>query len=139
MPAIFYWPGKIKPATVDGMAANLDLFATFAKLSGGSQPADKPGYISKDLTGTLLAGEPSPRSTWAFHKNAYRSGRYKIHVVTSAPTDPIARRRKPITRHDPPLLFDLEADLGEQANIAAQHPEIVARLLEEQNAFLSGQ
>jgi arylsulfatase A-like enzyme len=135
VPAVFCWPGKIAPATVDAMAANLDLYATFADLTGGSQPSEKPGYISVSLVPTLLSGQPSPRQQWAFHQNAFRSGRYKIHVATVPPTDPITRRRRPGTKHDPPLLFDLETDLGEQHNLAAQYPEVVARLLEEQQRF----
>ncbi|WP_182865193.1 sulfatase family protein [Rhodopirellula sp. JC639] len=135
VPAIFYWPGTIQPATVDGIAANLDLYATFAALTGGGQPTDKPGYISTDLTPTLLDEAPSPRKTWAYHQNAYRSGRYKIHVASTLPTDPITRRRRPVTRYETPLLFDLESDLGEQTDVAEQHPDVVARLLSEMKAF----
>ena len=46
VPGIFNWPGKIKPGEVDGLAANLDLYATFATLSGGEQPRGLPGFIA---------------------------------------------------------------------------------------------
>ena len=131
VPAIFHWPGTIKPATIEGMAANLDLYATLAALTGGNEPTEKPGYISLDLTPTLLRGEDSPRKWWVYHKSAYRSGQYKVHLATVPPTDPVARRRQSITPHDPPLLFDLENDLGEQNEIGSQHPEIIDRLLKE--------
>ncbi|MEM9586062.1 MAG: sulfatase [Planctomycetota bacterium] len=135
VPAIFRWPGKIDPATVDGIGVNLDLYATFATLTGGDQPKEKPGYCSIDLGPVLFDGAPSPRTWWAYHRSAYRSGRYKIHTSTSLPTDPIARKRRPATQHDPPLLFDLQSDRGEKQNLAAKHPEIVARLLAEKDAF----
>ena len=32
-------------------------------------------------------------------------------------------------------LYDLEADIGEKNNVAAQHPEIVARLIRQARAF----
>ena len=38
--------------------------------------------------------------------------------------------------HDPPLLFDLYADIGEQNNIAAEHPDIIRQLLRERAAIL---
>lgn len=135
VPAIFHWPGTIQPATVDGIAANLDLYATFATLAGGDQPTERPGYISMDLSPVLLNGKASPRTSWAYHESAYRSGRYKIHLATIPPTDPIARARRPVTRHETPLLFDLQADIGEQHNIAAEHPDVVARLLRERDTF----
>ena len=136
VPAIFYWPGKIAPGVVDGIGANLDLYATFTSLVGGSEPKTKPGYISQDLAGTLLKGKPSPRNTWAYHRSAFRSGRYKLHTQTRPPTDPIARRPQPSVNHDPPLLFDLYVDIGEQNNIAAEHPDIIRRLLRERAAIL---
>lgn len=135
VPTIFYWPDRIQPAVVDGIAANLDLYATFATLAGGTVPEEKPGFVSKDLTKTLLKGAPSPRTWWVYHQSAYRSGRYKIHTRTIPPTDPIERKRKRATEHATPLLFDLENDPAEQNNIAAKHPEIVQRLLEEMTNF----
>ena len=138
VPGIFNWPGKIKPGEVDGLAANLDLYATFATLSGGEQPRGLPGFISKDISGVLLQGEPSPRKKWFYSSGsiAFRSGKYKIHLSTKKrSSNPDTRAREPVVKHDPPLLYDLSTDIGEQKNIAADHPEIIARLLKEMKEF----
>ena len=66
VPAIFNWPGKIEPKQVDGSGANLDLYATFASLIDGAEPRDAAGYLSQDLSGTLLEGSSSPRSEWLY-------------------------------------------------------------------------
>ena len=135
MPGIFWWPGSIEPAEIDGMAANLDLYATFAALAGGKVPDDKPGFQSLDLSGSLLRGEDSPRQQWLFGTHAFRSGPYKIHLATKdRSSDPDTRKREPMAQHDPPLLFDLEADVSETKNLAGEKPEVVARLLQEMNA-----
>ena len=130
VPGIFRWPGRIKPGVVGGMGVNLDLYATFASLAEAADdlPTGKPGWMSTDLTPTLLDAEPSPRTEWYYNQFSFRSGRFKIHMGTQHPTDPIARRRRPPTMHKEPLLFDLEADIGETTNIASGHPEIVKRL-----------
>ena len=126
---------EIEPGVVDALAANLDLYATFASLAKGSEPKEKPGYISKDLSGVLLRNEASPRMTW-FYGAAYRSGNYKIHLTTKErSSNPDTRKREPVARHDPPLLFDLSKDIGERTNIAADHPEIVDRLVAEMAEF----
>ncbi|MEK6234520.1 MAG: sulfatase-like hydrolase/transferase, partial [Planctomycetales bacterium] len=142
VPGIFHWPGKIKPGVVEDLAANLDLYATFSTLASGSAPSrettSQQGYLSRDLTGALLRREDSPRTQWLYNSGAtaFRSGRYKIHLSTKdRSSNPDTRKREPIVRHDPPLLFDLSRDVGERENIAADHPEIVARLLKEMAAF----
>ena len=138
VPGIFRWPGKIKPGVVNGMGANLDLYATFATLVGADQPRELKGYISKDLGGVLFRDEPSPRTQWLYNTGsiAFRSGPYKIHLSTKArSSNPDTRQREPVPKHDPPLLYDLSADLGEQSNINKAHPEIVTRLLDEMTAF----
>ena len=141
VPGLFRWPGKIKPAVIDDLAANLDLYATFATLAGGEQPQGLRGYLSKDFSGTLLRGEPGPRQRWLYSHgstSAFRSGKYKIHLASKdRSSHPDTRRQEAPVRHNPPLLFDLSKDPGEQMNLSADHPEIVARLLREMKAFRS--
>lgn len=138
VPGIFRWPDRIKPGEVHDMGANLDLYATFATLTGGEQPTKLSGYKSKDLTGVLLRGEKSPRTQWLYQSGAvaFRSGKYKIHLSTKKrSSNPDTRKREPIARHEPPLLFDVSTDIGEQKNIASEHPDIIARLRQEMAAF----
>ena len=134
VPAIFNWPGIIEPKQVSGIGANLDLYATFASLINGTEPSDAVGYLSQDLSATLLEGAPSPRSDWLYLgiTEAYRMGKYKIHFSSKdSGSDPDTRGRVPITKYDPPLLFDLSKDNGEHHNIGPQNPEIVRRLVKE--------
>lgn len=142
VPGIFRWPGTIRPAVIDGLAANLDLHATFASLAGAQPDREQTGYMSKDLSRVLLRGAPSPRRRWFYSGGAvaFRSGNYKIHLKTkNRSSNPDTRRGEGVTEHDPPLLFDLSKDLGEQHNIAANHPEVVERLLGELGVVRSGE
>jgi arylsulfatase A-like enzyme len=87
-PAIFWWPGTIKPAVVTGIGSELDLLQTFAALSDATPPSDRPldGY---DLSPTLKGGTPSPRHTIFYYASnggypaplvAVRQGPYKLHL-----------------------------------------------------------
>ena len=126
-PAIFWWPGRIRPATVTGMGSGLDLLASAAALSGATLPKDRV-LDSLDLTPVLLQGQESPRSEllyyWDSELRAVRQGRYKAHFITSGAYGLGDAR----TEHDPPLLFDLATDPGERFDIASQHPDIISQL-----------
>ena len=138
VPGIFYWPGRVKPGVIEDMAANLDLYATFATLAGGAEPTTQRGYISKDMSGVLLRGEVGPRKDWFYTSGAvaFRSGNYKIHLSTKdRSSNPDTRKQEQIKKHDPPLLFDLSKDIGERKNINEEHPEVVDRLFKELNAY----
>ncbi|MEM7143905.1 MAG: sulfatase [Verrucomicrobiota bacterium] len=137
VPGIFWWPGTIAPGEVDGIGANLDLYATFASLAGGADlPDDKAGYKSTDLSGVLLREEASPRTQWLFGTSAFRSGKHKIHLSTKErSSNPDTRQREPVEEHDPPLLFDLEADVSETRDVGGEKPEVVERLLGEMREF----
>lgn len=132
-PAIFRWPGTVRPEVVTDIGSGLDLLATAASLSGATLPVDRT-LDSVDLTAALKGTGRSPRSAlfyyWDSELRAVRSGNYKLHFITSgAYDDP-----EPRTVHDPPLLFDLSADPGERYNIAAAHPEVVGALITAANA-----
>ena len=128
-PAIFWWPGTIRPGVVTGIGSGLDLLATAAALAGAKVPADRT-LDSVDLTPALKGTGPSPRNElyyyWDSELRAVRSGKYKAHFVTSGAYG-LGEAR---TEHDPPLLFDLAVDPGERVDVAGEHPDVVAALVE---------
>jgi len=132
-PAIFWWPGTVKPAVVTDMASAMDLFVTAATLAGAAPPADRP-IDGVDLSAPLRGAGPSPRRLlfyyWDSELRAVRKGDYKAHFVTSGAYGEGEAR----TEHDPPLLFNLAEDPGERYDIAAQHPDVVADLVKEADA-----
>ena len=144
VPGIFRWPGKIKPGIIKGMAANLDLHSTFIKLATGQQPGDQivkqSGYISHDLTDTLLHAKPAPRKQWYYNSGgaiAFRSGPFKIHLSTKdRSSHPDTRAREPLVKHETPLLFHLENDVSESNDLSAGDPGKILQLRKEMQAFL---
>jgi arylsulfatase A-like enzyme len=128
VPGIVWMPGRIPAGQVNSdMACTLDLFVTCAKLAGGAVPTDRP-IDGLDLAPTLFDGAPSPRQELFYYRGArlmaVRKGHYKAHLLTQAGYG----QPKP-EAHDPPLLFDVNADPSERFNLAAQHPQIAADLV----------
>ena len=112
------------------MGSGLDLLPTAAALAGAALPADRilDGVSQADV---LTTGRGQPRQAlfyyWDSELRAVRNGRYKAHFVTSGAYGV----GDPRTAHDPPLLFDLQADPGERFDLAAAHPDVVADLRQE--------
>jgi arylsulfatase A-like enzyme len=137
VPGIFSWPGTVAPGVVDGIGVQVDLMATVAGLTGVSLPADRD-YDSMDLSGTLLRGEPSPRDRWFYYatRGALWAARLGDHKLVLESWDSVAKEGEPSewrgfdnhVVHEPPLLFDLSTDLAERHDVAASHPDVVARI-----------
>ncbi len=117
VPFIAWWPGNVPAGRVcDEFITALDILPTFARLAGTKAPDGLDGFDQLDV---LLgrAGAKSPRTTlfslYGYGKNRFesvREGRWKLHLGT------------------PPRLYDLSTDLGENNDVAAEHPDIVKRL-----------
>jgi arylsulfatase A len=126
VPAIFWWPGMVKPSVVRDVGSFFDLLPTLAALAGAPLPSGRvlDGY---DLTAALRGTGPSPRRTYFYYRGAtlqaVRSGPFKLHFVTR----PDGNDEKPIPV-DPPWLYNVDQDPGEQYDLAAQHPKVVAEL-----------
>ena len=129
-PAIFWWPGTVKPGIVTDMGSAMDLFVTAAGLAGAAPSSDRV-IDGVDLRAPLTGAGPSPRQTlfyyWDSELRAVRHGAYKAHFITSGSYNDGERR----VEHDPPLLFNLLEDPGERHDIAAGHPDVVADLVRE--------
>ena len=110
----------------------LDLFPTLAALAGAPVPDDRD--IDGVDVGDALLGRGSARSPrnelYYFREDelqAVRSGNWKLFIPLPEPTN-----RHPhfgSAGSSEPLLFDLEADVGSQHNLASQHPQVVELLM----------
>jgi arylsulfatase A len=133
IPLLVRWPAVVKAG---GQCQHLvclnDFFATGAEIAGASFP-DSAGEDSISLL-SLLQGENHPtRQTLVHHsihgKFAIRDGKWKLLLCPGSggwatPHDDDARRQ-----HLPAVqLYDVTADVGEQHNLATEHPEVVVRL-----------
>lgn len=133
VPAIVRWPGRIAPGRVsDEIVASLDLYPTLAALAGAERPGDRK--IDGIDQGAFLLGksEHSARDRFFYyagvHLHAVRSGKWKLVRARQARPGHLGWWARMIDRVPETTLYDLDADIGETTNIAADHPEVVARL-----------
>jgi arylsulfatase A len=127
-PTVVWGPGIVERGVVRDMGSTLDLLPTFCALAGVDPPTDRvlDGY---DL-GPVLRGEgESPRDELMYYRSneifAARVGRFKAHFFTQS-----GYEGEPPLAHDPPLLYDLEADPPERFDVGARHPEALQRIQE---------
>jgi len=136
-PAIFWWPGTIKPAVVTDIASAMDLFVTSARLAGAEPPGDRV-IDGMDLRAALTGSGRSPRHLnfyyWDNEFRAIRKDAFKAHFITSGAYGEGEARRE----QNPPLLFNLADDAGERRNVAAAHPDVLADLVREAESHRRG-
>jgi arylsulfatase A-like enzyme len=141
VPGIVRWPGRIPGGQVsDALVTAMDIMPTVAGITRADVPRDLvfDGY---DLSETLF-GRPdaaSPYDHFFYYRSGQlrgvRSGKWKLHVphtFASIETGEPGRDGMPGRYDYKPFgraLFDLDADPGETRDVAADHPEVVQRML----------
>ena len=131
-PAIFWWPGKIKPNVIcTGLAATMDILPTFEKLSGATLPKDLI-LDGSDISDLIFGTSDSVRNMIYYYFNAdlyaVRKGAWKAHFTTHTGFS----KESPVI-YKTPLLYNLEVDPSEKYNIAKYHPDVVKDLTKEYN------
>ena len=129
VPTLAWWPGHVPAGSVnDAVAATIDLLPTFVSLAGGTVPAT-PVIDGRDIT-PLLLGQSKESAREAhyyfagYDLQAVRQGRWKL-ALSPQPEG----MGKQAAKTSPGLrLYDLDAEIGEQTDVAARHPEVVAKL-----------
>jgi arylsulfatase A-like enzyme len=123
VPLIARWPGTIAAgARTDHVCASWDLLPTFCELASAPPPDQTDGIsFVPTLLGQADRQPAHPYLYWEFHeqgkKQAVRMGAWK-GVRLHAAQDP----------NGPIELYDLGTDIGETTDVAADHPDIVARI-----------
>ncbi len=123
VPTIARWPGKIPTGATNTNALWFaDIFPTFAELGGAKAPEKIDGVsFAKSLRGMRIAWPGARTFYWEFHERGFSQavlmdGRWK------------AMRLKGL---DGAIeLYDLQTDLGETKNLAAEKPELAERARE---------
>jgi arylsulfatase A-like enzyme len=131
VPTLAWWPGKIPAASaVDAVAGTIDLLPTIVTLAGGTVPAE-PIIDGRDISPLLLGkSKQSPREAHYYFKGynleAVRQGPWKLALAPQIET--MGRSFDDDAKGSEPRLYNLDGEIGERTNVAAQNPEIVAKL-----------
>ncbi len=115
VPATVQWPAQLPAGSViDAPLSALDVLPTLCSLSGAALP-DGP-LDGMDASAVLFAGEALERTLyWRQGKQeALRRGRWKLVFDD---------------------LYDVVADPGERHDLATQHPDLVAELIDVRQAM----
>jgi arylsulfatase A len=139
-PTLARWPGKIPAGNVcRELTATIDVLPTFAKLAGGEAPQDR--IIDGRDIWPLLAGQEGAKTPhdrfyyyWNTGLEAVRSGPWKLHVpheYRSLAGEPGKDGQPgPYKQAKTDLaLYNVVEDPGEQKNVAADHPDVVQKLM----------
>lgn len=124
-PTIAWWPGRIPTGAECGATmGNIDILPTFVKLGGGQSPSDR--VIDGRDIGPLLLGQTkeSPHEAYFYFVGetlkAVRSGPWKLSLGDGA-----VKKKDTSTTS----LYNIDADIGESKDVAAENPEVVKRLM----------
>jgi arylsulfatase A-like enzyme len=124
VPAILRWPGVLPAGKTSAqMAITMDLTRTILGAGGAD-------FINAKLEGVdllpLLAGMAAPAERTFFWRAVY-AGRQQL-AARSGPW-------KVVLDGGMQLLFDLSRDPGERHDVAFEHPDLVARLMSQIEAW----
>jgi uncharacterized sulfatase len=128
VPFIARWPGRIPAGSASsGLARTLDILPTIARIAGRPLPPNRT-IDGQDLLAFLEGRSPSPVEEFFYYNSGgrlegVRDRQWKLHLAFPDKGEPMTE------------LFDLRADPSERWDVAAEHPDIVARLRERMRRF----
>lgn len=128
-PFIIRWPGRIETGRTDttSVFSGMDWLPTLCAIAGITE---LPAQLDGEDVSDIWLGSPRGRGQTLFWKTStsgqqvsLRDGHWKFHL------DPKGQRGA--------HLYDLARDPSESDNVAAEHPEVVKRLLAKAHAWMA--
>ena len=139
VPCIMRWPGHIPAGSVcTKIATTMDLLPTIAAICGADLPSQKIDGVN--ILPLMEADkDANPRDAFFYYYGgglqAVRSGKWKLHFphsYTAIEGGEPGRDGHPghyVGRKTGLELYNLDDDIGETKNVAAEYPDIVTRLI----------
>lgn len=130
VPCIFWAPGKIPAGSESNeIMSTLDILPTFASLAGGNVPVDRvmDGFDQSDL----LPGRTNigARDIFYYHVKGELQAVRKQNWKLVLPNPVMGYQYVKDPERTTPELYDLEKDLSEQNNVAAEFPDVLNEML----------
>ena len=120
VPAIFRWPGKLKPGTCREVLTSLDVLPTLVRAADGKLPKDRV-FDGTDMLPTLAGKKSSPHKMLCW---VWKEGREQNWQAMRKNNWKIVRR----SEMEPWELYDLSRDIGESKNLADEKARVVNEL-----------
>ena len=141
-PILFSWPGVLAPGERDEPVSSIDLFPTILAAADAAISGELPGLnllphlkVGTEIQRTSIFGEgfahdiadiTSPEVSLLYRWCI--EGRWKLILTYDGEVNRYASSH--LRTENDPQLFDLIRDPHERTNVAAAHPQTVARLSE---------
>ena len=132
VPALWRWPaGFDGGGDVDKLTAHIDIFPTFAAITGAKIPEKYAGQVEGR---SLLPLLKDSKSDWTDRVLVTHVGRWERGKAAAAKYSACSIRNSRFTlvnasrQGEKWELFDLKADPGEKTNVIGEHPEVVKTL-----------
>lgn len=133
VPFIVYWKGKVKPSTSHAIVSHLDLFSSFAKLTG----SERRGPDSFELIDVILGKSNKGRDELVIEATSRTAFRKKNWVMIPPYKGPAKNEMVNIELGNSPefQLYNLDTDIGQMENLAKSNPEKLKEMIEEFQAI----
>ncbi|MEM7205681.1 MAG: sulfatase [Planctomycetota bacterium] len=139
VPLIVRWDGVVRPGAIAAAPVQVfDLYPTLAELAGAPLPVGQP-IDGEDLGPLLRGGLPPARTSLFWHYPAYLGVPGSAFVFRERPVSVIRRGDYKLRfnyESRTAELYDVENDLGESVDLAAQRPDLVRSMVRELRAWL---
>ena len=138
IPFIVHWPAKVKPGISTALFSQIDILATFAALVGHENP-DNITYDGGDYLQALL-GKDSRGREFVIQQNmggtlSVVKDNWKYIEPSDGPAlNPYTTPNIELGNYPGHQLYNLETDIGEKINVAADNSQrvtVLARILEK--------
>lgn len=140
-PTVMWWPGTIAAGSIcEEVCGTVDMLPTLAAICGGTLPEHK---IDGHNIANLLKQKPdakNPRDSFCMTDKfgTLRQGQWKFYPwQEKAKGKGMAPVKGRAPSPEPVQLYDVRADIGEKANVASTHPELVSKLQEIYDAHVA--
>lgn len=133
VPAFWRWPGVIEGGRdVSALTAHIDILPTLAEVAGAElSPEVRRQVEGRSLVPFFKDQEVEwPNRTFVAHVGRWKKGEAESHKYVN-----MSIRDDRYALVNNAELYDLKADPGQKTNVIADHPDVVARLRKDYDAW----